>query len=62
MLAFVTGCYIAVPAFMPDEEEGQETEVAAIDGSRVQRVLGSGWSWLVVCLSAIILVIVLYSM
>ncbi len=62
MMAFVVGCYIAVPAFMPDEAEGREAGGGAIDGSRVQRVLGSGWSWLVVCVSAIVLVIILYNM
>jgi SSS family solute:Na+ symporter len=60
MLTFVLGCYIAVPAFMPDAEEGQEEGTSAIEGSMVQKILGSGWSWLAVCGLSTILVIVLY--
>ena len=60
MLAFVMGCYIAVPAFMPDAKEGQEQGTSAIEGSMIQKVLGSGWAWLVVCVSAILLVTILY--
>ena len=60
MLSFVVGCYIAVPAFMPDAEEGQEASTSAIEGSRIQAVLGSGWAWLAVCVLATVLVVVLY--
>ncbi len=60
MLAFVAGCYLAVPTFMPDRDEGQETEASAIDDSLVQRVLGSGWSWLAMGVFALVLVVALY--
>jgi SSS family solute:Na+ symporter len=60
MLTFVAGCYVAVPTFMPAAQEGQETEASAIDDSLVQRVLGSGWSWLAMGVFALILVVTLY--
>ena len=60
MLTFVAGCYVAVPTFVPDADEGQETEVSAIENSLVQRVLSSGWSWLGMGVFSLALVIVLY--
>jgi len=60
MLAFVVGAYVAVPTFMSDPSEGQETEISAIDDSLVQRVLGSGWSWLAMGVFALVLVVFLY--
>jgi SSS family solute:Na+ symporter len=60
MLAFVAGCYVAVPTFVPDADEGQETEASAIEDSLVQRVLSSGWSWLAMGVIALGLVIGLY--
>ena len=60
MLSFVIGCYIAVPTFMPDKDEGQETQVSAIDDSLVQRVLGSGWSWLAMGVFALTMVVTIY--
>jgi hypothetical protein len=60
MLTFVAGCYVAVPTFMPDADEGQETEASAIEDSFVQRVLSSGWSWLAMGVLALALVVSLY--
>ena len=60
MLTFVAGCYVAVPTFVPDVDEGQETEASAIENSLVQRVLSSGWSWLGIGVFSLALVIVLY--
>jgi len=60
MIAFVVGAYIAVPVFMPVEDEGQETEASAIDDSLVQRVLASGWSWLAMGVVSLVLVVTLY--
>ncbi|HJN18744.1 MAG TPA: sodium:solute symporter family protein [Armatimonadota bacterium] len=60
MISFVVGCYIAVPVFMPDADEGQETETSAIDDSFVQKVLGSGWSWAAMGAFALVLVVILY--
>lgn len=60
MLTFVAGCYVAVPTFVPDSDDGQETEATAIEDSLVQRVLSSGWSWLALGVFALGLVIVLY--
>jgi uncharacterized sodium:solute symporter family permease YidK len=62
MMAFVFGCFLAVPMFVPDEREGVEAAPAegAIGASLMHRIVGSGWTWLAVYAGALALVAVLY--
>ena len=58
MMSFVWGCYLAVPAFVPEsEEDAEETD---LERSWTHRFFGSGWSWLVLYASGILLMILLY--
>ncbi len=58
MMGFVLGCYLAIPAMVPEEEVPPEP--ADIDRSWVNRVLGSGWTWLAMLAAAAVLVAALY--
>ena len=61
MMAFVYGCYLAVPLFVPEEPEPIEAAAAGtIERSWVHRVFGNGWSWLALYVLAAVLVLVLY--
>lgn len=58
MLAFVFGCYLAVPMLVTeDDQDGDEEELTGIRG-----LLASGWSWLGMGIIALVLVTVLYLM
>ncbi|MBN2450879.1 MAG: sodium/solute symporter [Lentisphaeria bacterium] len=59
MMSFVLGCYLAVPAFVPESAEA-EAGPSDISRSRLHRVVGSGWSWLIVYTFSILLMVVLY--
>ena len=60
MLSFVVGCYIAVPMFTPDAPREEDIAASEIDGSLMHKLIGNGWSWLVIYVIAIIMVFVLY--
>jgi SSS family solute:Na+ symporter len=59
MLSFVFGCYLAVPAFLPESDEDATAE-SALSRSMLQRLVGSGWSWLALYGVSIVLMVVLY--
>jgi len=61
MMSFVFGCYLAVPALVPESEEEAVGE-DSIGASLTQRFLGSGWTWFWVYAVAVALVIILYSL
>ena len=57
-MGFVLGCYLAVPSLVPAEP--RTGEVGAIEKSYVNRILGSGWTWLAIYVAAGAMVVVLY--
>jgi Na+/proline symporter len=59
MMAFVFGCYLAAPVFVPDEKEGVG-EAGAIESSWTHKIVGNGWVWLGIYVVAGIMVVVLY--
>lgn len=59
MMSFVLGCYFAVPALVPESEE-EEAKQGGVAGSWVQRITGSGWTWLAVYVLAFGLMFLLY--
>lgn len=59
MMSFVAGCYFAVPALVPESEE--ENVDSGIATSLIQRIVGSGWTWLAVYVLAIAVMLVLYA-
>ncbi len=59
MMSFVLGCYFAVPALVPESEE-EQAEAGGVGGSWVQRITGSGWTWLAVYVVAFGLMFLLY--
>ncbi len=58
MMSFVLGCYLAVPAFVPESEES--AELTDLERSWTHRVFGSGWSWLGIYVLSILLMFALY--
>ncbi len=60
MMSFVFGCYLAVPALVPDSQEAQHISGEELRKSLVQRVFGSGWSWFSVYTLAVLLMVFLY--
>ncbi len=61
MMNFVLGCYFAVPALVPESEEETIAE-DGVGGSLVQRVVGSGWTWVAVYVLAFALMFALYDL
>ena len=57
-MGFVLGCYLAVPSLVPAEQ--RTAEAGAIEKSYVNRILGSGWTWLAVYVAAGAMVAALY--
>lgn len=60
MMSFVFGCYLAVPALVPESEEEQITGDSRLSRSFTHRVMGSGWTWLGIYALAILLMALLY--
>ncbi len=61
MMAFVGGCYVAIPMFVPEEAEALEAPAAGgVERSWVNRIFGSGWTWLAMYAAAAVLMVVLY--
>ena len=60
MMLFVLGCLIAVPIFVEKQDIPAEAAEAGITHSWINRVLGNGWSWLVIFTAAVTLMLVLY--
>ncbi len=62
MMGFVAGCYLAIPAFAAEEEEraAPAPEPAGIERSWINRIFGSGWSWLALYVAAGALMVILY--
>jgi hypothetical protein len=63
LAVFVFGCYLTVPMFVSEDEEPvpiQPGNAGTIEGTLLQRVLGSGKSWCVIYGSAVALVFILY--
>ena len=59
--AFVLGCYLALPAFVPAEAEpDRQVEAGSIERSWINRIVGSGWTWLGLYGAAAVLMFVLY--
>lgn len=61
MMSFVLGCYFAVPALVPESEE-EAVDEDGVGGSWVQRVTGSGWTWLTVYVLAFALMFLVYAL
>lgn len=60
MMSFVFGCYLAVPAFLPASDEASAEHTTALQDSRIQRFLGSGWTWLCIYVVSIAAMALLY--
>lgn len=60
MLLFVLGCYLASPAFVPDDPPPPRAADSSIERSWIHRVFGNGWSWLALYVLCGLLVLVLY--
>jgi SSS family solute:Na+ symporter len=60
MMSFVLGCYMAVPALVPDSEEEDEKHASRLSRSWTHRIVGSGWTWFGIYALAILLMIILY--
>jgi len=62
MMGFVGGCYLAIPAFAPEDEEevAPAPEPAGIERSWINRIFGSGWSWLALYVAGGALMVILY--
>lgn len=60
MMSFVLGCYFAVPALVPESEE-EELGEDGVAGSVLQRVVGSGWTWIAIYVLAFALMFTLYA-
>jgi len=61
MMSFVLGCYITVPMFVAEEKQAlPKGQGAPIEQSWIHRVIGNGWSWLVLYIAALVMVVILY--
>jgi len=66
MTAFVGGCYLAIPMFVPAEPAPRPAPAPAahaprdIQRSWINRIFGSGWAWLALYVGAGVLMVALY--
>ena len=61
MMSFVLGCYMMVPMFVAEEKQAlPKGQGAPIEQSWIHRVVGNGWSWLVLYIAALVMVVILY--
>ena len=60
MMSFVFGCYLAVPAFLPESDEAVADAGSALERSALRRILGNGWTWLALYVFSVALMAVLY--
>lgn len=59
MMSFVAGCYLAVPAFVPEGDE--ESVESDLERSWTHRLFGNGWSWLAIYVFSLVLMALLYA-
>jgi general secretion pathway protein G len=59
MMSFVLGCYFAVPALVPGDDE-ENAPATGVGASLTQKIVGSGWTWLGVYVVAIGLMFAVY--